>query len=147
MKITEVQAVYPNYRQQLKGWRAGLWQIVVRVDTDAGVSGYGCGGGGLSGVEVVNRHLRELLLGENCDGTDDIERLWDKLYAASLPQAIIRWAPAPCRRTTIRTPCLTTSCGYGVPRDCASWMAPAFPGRSRGMCMPRSSWLPKRPPT
>ncbi len=38
MKITEVQAVYPNYRQPLKGWRPYLWQIVVRVETDAGVS-------------------------------------------------------------------------------------------------------------
>ena len=85
MKITEVQAAYPDYRQPLKGWRAGLWQTVVRVETDAGVSGCGCGGGGLAGVEVVNRHLRELLLGENCNGVADIERLWEKQYAASIP--------------------------------------------------------------
>ena len=85
MKITEVQAVYPYYRKPLKGWRPYLWQIVVRVDTDAGVSGCGCGGGGVAGVEVVNRHLRELLLDENCNSTADIERLWDKLYSASIP--------------------------------------------------------------
>ena len=47
MKITDVQAVYPNYRQPLGGWRPYLWQIVVRVETDAGVSGYGYGGGGV----------------------------------------------------------------------------------------------------
>jgi L-alanine-DL-glutamate epimerase-like enolase superfamily enzyme len=63
MKITDIQAVYPNYRQPLGGWRPYLWQIVVRVETDGGVTGYGYGGGGVAAVEVVNRHLRELLLG------------------------------------------------------------------------------------
>ena len=64
MKITDVRAIYPNYRQPLGGWRPYLWQIVVRVETDAGVSGYGYGGGGVAGAAVVNRHLRELLLDE-----------------------------------------------------------------------------------
>ena len=85
MKITDIRAIYPNYRQPLGGWRPYLWQIVVRVETDAGVSGYGYGGGGVAAVEVVNRHLRELLLDEVCDSPADIERLWDKLYAASIP--------------------------------------------------------------
>ncbi len=65
MKITDIRAVYPNYRQSLGGWRPYLWQIVVRVETDAGVSGYGYGGGGVAAVEVVNRHLRELLLDDD----------------------------------------------------------------------------------
>ncbi|MCY3897219.1 MAG: mandelate racemase/muconate lactonizing enzyme family protein, partial [Caldilineaceae bacterium] len=85
MKITDIRAIYPNYRQPLGGWRPYLWQIVVRVETDAGVSGYGYGGGGVAAVEVVNRHMRELLLDETCDSPADIERLWDKLYAASIP--------------------------------------------------------------
>ena len=85
MKITDIRAVYPNYRQSLGGWRPYLWQIVVRVETDIGVSGFGYGGGGVAAVEVVNRHLRDLLLDESCDSPADIERLWDKLYAASIP--------------------------------------------------------------
>lgn len=85
MKITDVQAVYPNYRQPLGGWRPYLWQIVVRVETDAGICGYGYGGGGVAAVAVVNRHLRELLLGASIDSPADITRLWDRLYAASLP--------------------------------------------------------------
>ena len=85
MKITDIRAIYPNYRQPLGGWRPYLWQIVVRVETDTGVSGYGYGGGGVAAVEVVNRHMRELLLDESCDSPADIERLWDKLYAASIP--------------------------------------------------------------
>ena len=39
----------------------------------------------MAAVEVVNRHLRELLLDEPCDSPADIERLWDKLYTASIP--------------------------------------------------------------
>ena len=85
MKITDVRAVYPSYRQPLGGWRPYLWQIVVRVETDAGVTGYGYGGGGIAGVTVVNGHLRDLLLGERCECVSDIERLWDKLYTASIP--------------------------------------------------------------
>ena len=85
MKITDIHAIYPDYRQPLGGWRPYLWQIVVRVETDAGISGYGYGGGGVAGAAVVNRHLRELLLDERCDSVADIERLWDKLYTASIP--------------------------------------------------------------
>ena len=85
MKITNIQALYPNYRQPLGGWRPHLWQIVVRVETDVGISGYGYGGGGRAAVEVVNRHLRELLLDEPVASPADIERLWDKLYTASIP--------------------------------------------------------------
>ena len=49
------------------------------------MSGYGYGGGGVAGAAVVNRHLRELLLDEPCDSPAEIERLWDKLYTASIP--------------------------------------------------------------
>ena len=85
MKIIDVQAVYPNYRHPLGGWRPHLWQIVVRVETDVGIRGYGYGGGGVASVAVVNLHLRELLLNESVASLDDIDRLWDTLYAASVP--------------------------------------------------------------
>lgn len=57
MRITSVAALYPRYRHVAKSWRTTLWQIVVRIETDAGVTGYGCGGGGLAAVEVVNGHF------------------------------------------------------------------------------------------
>ena len=62
-----------------------MWQIVVRVETDAGVTGFGYGGGGVAAVEVVNRHFAELLNGKAFDSPDDIELIWDELYAASIP--------------------------------------------------------------
>ena len=64
MKITEIKAVYPKYRIPPGAWRRHFWQIAVCVETDAGICGWGYGGGGVAAVDVVNRHLRELLVGE-----------------------------------------------------------------------------------
>ncbi len=85
MKITDVKAVFPNYRHVVPSWRTHFWQIVVRVESDAGVVGFGYGGGGIASVEIVNRHFRELLLGRNINDTQDISSIWSDLYDASLP--------------------------------------------------------------
>jgi len=50
MKIIDVKAVYPNYQHIPPSWRTHFWQIVVRVESDAGVTGYGYGGGGVAAV-------------------------------------------------------------------------------------------------
>jgi L-rhamnonate dehydratase len=85
LKITSVTAVYPRYARIPKSWRTTLWQIVVRVETDTGITGYGYGGGGLAAVEVVNGHFAELLNGRSLDATGDITSIWDVLYEASIP--------------------------------------------------------------
>ncbi len=85
MKIRSVSAVYPRYRAVVKSWRTNLWQIVVRVETDSGVTGFGYGGGGRAAVEVVDGHFAELLEGRVLDSAADISGLWDELYEASIP--------------------------------------------------------------
>ena len=85
MKITNLTAVYPRYQYVVPSWRTHFWQIVVRVETDAGVAGLGYGGGGVAGVEIVNRHFRELLVGREVNTLQDIAAIWDHLYAHSLP--------------------------------------------------------------
>ncbi len=85
MKITGVEAVYPEYRHVAPSWRTHLWQIVVRISTDTGVTGLGYGGGGKASLPIVNGHFRELLLGRQLDSVEDIADLWDLLYEASLP--------------------------------------------------------------
>jgi len=85
LKITAVSAVYPNYRNVPASWRTHFWQIVVRVETDAGVTGFGYGGGGRAAVEVVNRHFAELVIGSELGSVDDIAAIWDHVYAESLP--------------------------------------------------------------
>ena len=82
MKITDVRSVQPRSPGAPADWRTSLGQIVVAVDTDAGLTGYGVGGGGLAGVHVVRTVLRDLLLGRD---PEDIDRLWQAMYAATLP--------------------------------------------------------------
>lgn len=86
MKITDVRAVYPAWNKRGTGaWQEYYWQIVVRVDTNAGVTGYGYGGGGEPGRLIVNGHLRDALIGHPVGSVDDIRRIWDDLYFKSLP--------------------------------------------------------------
>ncbi len=85
MRITGLRAVYPSYRHVAPSWRTHFWQIVVRLETTGGVTGFGYGGGGVAAVEVVNRHFNELLVGRTLDSAHDIACIWDDLYAASLP--------------------------------------------------------------
>ena len=82
MEIVNVQAVQPAASRAPQDWRGWLGQILVRVDTDDGLTGYGMGGGGEAGVHVVETVLRAGLLGEDpCD----VEDLWAKLYRQTLP--------------------------------------------------------------
>ena len=85
MKITNVEAIYPDYKHVAPSWRTDLWQIVVRVETDTGHTGYGYGGGGLASVPIVNGHFRELLVGRQLDSPEEIAYIWDYLYEESIP--------------------------------------------------------------
>ena len=85
MKITSVSAVYPNYQHTAPSWRTHLWQIVVRLETDTGQTGWGYGGGGKAAVEIVNGHFSEILVGHSVDSLSDISDIWDFLYAESIP--------------------------------------------------------------
>ncbi len=85
MKITSLKAVYPNYRHVAPSWRTHLWQIVVRVESDSAAVGFGYGGGGKASVEVVNGHMRDLLVGRDLDDASDIFSAWDALYRESIP--------------------------------------------------------------
>lgn len=82
MKITNVRAVQPVSETSPPDWRTSLGQILVAVDTDAGLTGYGVGGGGFAGIHVVRSVLRDLLLGQD---PGQIESLWETMYRATLP--------------------------------------------------------------
>ena len=65
MKITEVRAVHPHSPQAPPDWRSHLGQIAVAVETDAGLTGYGVGGGGAAAVHVVRTIFRDMLVGQD----------------------------------------------------------------------------------
>ncbi|MBS10476.1 MAG: hypothetical protein CME19_02585 [Gemmatimonadetes bacterium] len=85
MKIKSVKALYPNYRKSHGAWRSHLWQIIVQVESDSGLIGYGYGGGGKASLPIVNGHFHELLEGAEVNSTDDVEAIWDRLYFESIP--------------------------------------------------------------
>ena len=82
MKITNVRAVQPVAEGSPPDWRTTLGQILVAIDTDAGITGYGVGGGGLAGIHVVKTVLRDLLVDRD---PANIEELWELMYQTTLP--------------------------------------------------------------
>lgn len=82
MKITNVRAIQPMAPGSPPDWRTNLGQILVAIDTDRGLTGYGVGGGGLAAVHIVRTELRHLLLGHE---PDPIDRHWQAMYDATLP--------------------------------------------------------------
>ncbi|WP_298864101.1 mandelate racemase/muconate lactonizing enzyme family protein [uncultured Gimesia sp.] len=81
MKITDVRASQPIGEKSPQDWRTSLGQILIAIDTDCGITGYGVGGGGLAGIHVVKTVLRDLLIGRN---PEDISQLWSEMYQATL---------------------------------------------------------------
>ncbi len=82
MRITDLRAVQPVSSNSPPDWRTSIGQILIAVDTDAGLTGYGVGGGGLAGIHVVRTVLRDLLLGRD---PQPIAELWQAMYDATLP--------------------------------------------------------------
>ena len=82
MRVRDVRACQPPTPGSPADWRTSLGQILVAVDTDAGPTGYGVGGGGAAGVHVVRTVLRDVLLGRE---PADVEGLWQEMYRATLP--------------------------------------------------------------
>lgn len=81
MKITNVRACQPACDSP-PDWRTSMGQILVAVDTDDGLTGYGVGGGGAAAIHVVQTVLRNRLLGHDAEPVED---LWQTLYDATLP--------------------------------------------------------------
>src|SRR5437773_9573547 len=81
MQITDVRATQPACASP-PDWRTSMGQILVTIETDESLIGYGVGGGGLAGVHVVRTVLRDLLVGRDPSGVED---LWQEMYAATLP--------------------------------------------------------------
>jgi L-rhamnonate dehydratase len=82
MKVTDVRAVQPLAPGSPPDWRTTLGQILVAVDTDRGLTGYGVGGGGVAGIHVVRTVLRDLLLGRDPACVEDLAA---GMYHATLP--------------------------------------------------------------
>ena len=86
MKITNIEVKYPTYKDDLKGWRPKLWQIITKISTDKkNIFGFGTGGGGHASIEVINGHLGNLIINEEINNKQDIIKVFEKLYEHSIP--------------------------------------------------------------
>jgi L-alanine-DL-glutamate epimerase-like enolase superfamily enzyme len=79
--ITNIRACQPIATNSPPDWRTSMGQILVAVDTDQGLTGFGVGGGGAAGVHVVRTVLRDQLVGRPLD---PIEVRWQEMYDATL---------------------------------------------------------------
>ncbi len=82
MRIVSVRSFQPIAPNSPPDWRTSLGQIAVRIETDAGLVGWGVGGGGAAGRHVIETILAPGLIGE---AVEPIEQRWEELYRATLP--------------------------------------------------------------
>ncbi|NKB34947.1 MAG: twin-arginine translocation signal domain-containing protein [Pseudomonadales bacterium] len=102
LRIREVQA-YPIYINQRsdglldapsfdgdddpRRWRYGgpfeqlPSAIIAIIKTNEGITGFGMGAGGSAATEIIDKHLKHLLLGAN---PLNVEQLWDQMYTSGV---------------------------------------------------------------
>src|SRR3954452_22509540 len=81
MRIIAVRACKPPCASP-PDWRTALGQILVAIETDTGLVGYGVGGGGEAAVHIIDTVLHGLLLGKEIE---PVEAHWQAMYRATLP--------------------------------------------------------------
>ncbi|TWT40717.1 L-rhamnonate dehydratase [Thalassoglobus neptunius] len=81
MRIRSVEACQPISKNSPPDWRTSFGQILVTVTAEDGTVGYGVGGGGLSGIHIVNALFREQLIGRD---VEQIESIWKRLHKSLL---------------------------------------------------------------
>ena len=55
--------------------------IIAIIKTDQGITGFGMGAGGSAAVEIIDGHLKHLLIDAN---PLNVEQLWDQMYSSAL---------------------------------------------------------------
>jgi len=81
--IANPMSIHPKYYAQRSSWNGPAQAgVVVEITTDEGIVGYGQGGGGPVGKEIVEGHLSRFLLGED---PFNVELLWDQMFRGTLP--------------------------------------------------------------
>ena len=63
MLIKRIRSIQPDAPDCPPDWRSSLGQILVAIDTDTGLTGYGVGGGGLASIHIIESVLQPILVG------------------------------------------------------------------------------------
>tara|TARA_B100000029_G_scaffold56259_1_gene50944 strand:- start:16 stop:1092 length:1077 start_codon:yes stop_codon:yes gene_type:complete len=82
MIITNVRTCQPIAEGSPPDWRTTIGQILIAIDTDTGLTGYGVGGGGAAGMHVIDAEVKPALIGRDAE---PVEEIWDDIYDLMLP--------------------------------------------------------------
>lgn len=75
MRISSIRAWQPQFSNAPQDWRMTLGQILVEVTLASGEKGIGVGGGGKSGVHVIDTVLKECLLETDMDTPHQLHKV------------------------------------------------------------------------
>lgn len=83
LPVAAPMSVYEPYKAQRTSWGIdALGSVVVEIELDNGIAGYGVSIGGPPAVYIVERHLSRFAVGQD---PRDIELIWDQMWRATLP--------------------------------------------------------------
>jgi L-rhamnonate dehydratase len=79
--IANPMSIYPKYRDKRSSWYGRQWAMVVEINTDDGITGYGYIGGAFNGsMDAIENQFKIFLDGAN---PFDTELIWDQCFRAS----------------------------------------------------------------
>ena len=80
--IATPMSIYPEYKATRTSFGINaLKTLVVEVEADNGVTGFGITTGGYPAAWLVMNHLDRFVVGKDAN---EIEKIWDQMYRASL---------------------------------------------------------------
>ena len=81
-QIATPMSIYPEYKATRTSFGINaLKTLVVEVEADNGVTGFGITTGGYPAAWLVMNHLDRFVVGKDAN---EIEKIWDQMYRASL---------------------------------------------------------------
>ena len=90
MRVTEIRTCHIDLNptalrgsataRQRGPFAAQAGALMVEITTDDGLTGWGLGGGGLASALIIDRHLKQFVIGRD---PRDVEKIWDELYAVT----------------------------------------------------------------
>ena len=79
--IANPMSIHPEYFDRRSLWTGMGGRVIVQIETDAGVTGYGESTGGRGTAVIIKDHLSQFLLGKD---PFQIEKHWDIMFRSSI---------------------------------------------------------------
>ncbi|RAS85709.1 L-rhamnonate dehydratase [Priestia endophytica] len=81
-QVSTPMSIYPEYKETRTSFGINaLKTIVVEVESENGVVGFGISTGGYPAAWLIMNHLDRFIVGQN---VENVEKMWDQMYRASM---------------------------------------------------------------